>query len=79
MDQLEQIAKKAGEFAESMHKTGLEYGRVNALNEVILTLLTGSYETGLDALNAVIALRDGMTSEQYEAEAKADNLTGGAV
>ena len=70
---------------EEMHKAGLAFGRQNAFNDIISMLLsnddaTGSGASGLDAVRVIMNMRQAemneeMISEQYEAEAKADNRT----
>ena len=42
------------EHSQSMHDTGLEYGRINAFNDIINMLIAGNYNTGLDAAQAVV-------------------------
>ncbi len=45
------------EHGELMHKIGLEFGRTNAFNDITLMLINGSYETGLDAAQAVMDMQ----------------------
>ena len=62
------------EHGEKMHQTGLVYGRSNAMRDVIFMLIKGGHA---DAAQAVIDMQkdEVMTSEQYEADAKADHRT----
>jgi len=72
----------SAEHSQSMHDTGLVYGRINAFNDIINMLIAGNFNTGLDAAQAVVDMgkleleaNKSMTAEQYDADAKADNNT----
>jgi len=62
----------AREHGEQMHQIGISFGRKDAHDEIFDMLMNNDY---LDAAQAVLDMDKEMTSEQYEADAKADHRT----
>ena len=65
MDKYNNDLTVAVEHGELMHKTGLEYGRVNAFNEIVSMIISGDFKTGADVAQALIDIQ----KEEAEAEA----------
>jgi len=45
------------EHSESMHNTGIVYGRTRAFSDIINMLVAGNHKTGLDAAQAVMDMQ----------------------
>ena len=62
------------------HNGGVKFGKVMALNELMLKIIAHNYS--VDNIKSEIdtmrdELKQAMTSEQYDADAKADHKTSG--
>lgn len=79
-EELEMLSNTMRQADNKSYALGEKHGSLTILNKLMKQALEHKYETAGDFFGAISSLCDEltgsqMTSEQYEAEAKADNLT----